>query len=161
MNVRGKAVVRGGRCEPRRRTRVNHRRRVVKPGDIRTGALMLSWDKPEGNLFTALAVSGMKVARAWFGLCSGTGELLGVTRVPVDWCGCSPGGRQVANTASRRVPGACQEGGTSRSSAEALVMGVERRGRVVVCRPAINQVLGGIAWARQDQRGSRLTFRRS
>jgi hypothetical protein len=97
VNVRGKAVVRGGRCEPRRRTRVNHRRRVVKPGDIKTGALMLSWDKSEGNLFTALAVSGMKVARAWFGLCNGTGELLGATRVPVDWNGDSPGGRQAAN----------------------------------------------------------------
>jgi len=63
---------------------VNHRRRVVKLGDIKTGALMLSWDKPEGYLFTALAVSGMKVARAWFGLCSGTGELLDTIRVFVD-----------------------------------------------------------------------------
>jgi hypothetical protein len=39
---------------------VNHRRRVVKPGGIKTGALMLSWDESEGNLFTALAVPGMK-----------------------------------------------------------------------------------------------------
>jgi hypothetical protein len=85
VNVRGKAVVRGGRYEPRRRTKVNHRRRVVKPGDIKTGVLMLSWDKSEGNLPTALAVSGMKVARAWFGLCNGTGELLDTTRVPMDW----------------------------------------------------------------------------
>jgi hypothetical protein len=46
---------------------------------------MLSWDKSEGNLSTALAVSGMKVARAWFGLCNGTGELLGATRIP--WIG--------------------------------------------------------------------------
>ena len=59
---------------------MNHRRRVVKLGDIKTGALMLSWDKPKGYLFTALAVSGMKVARAWFGLCSGTGELLDTIR---------------------------------------------------------------------------------
>jgi hypothetical protein len=50
-------------------------------GDIKTGALMLSWDKPEGNLFTALAVSGMKMARAWLGLCNGTGELLDMIRV--------------------------------------------------------------------------------
>lgn len=48
---------------------------------------MLSWDKPEGYLSTALAVLGMKVARAWFGLCNGTGELLDATRVPVDWNG--------------------------------------------------------------------------
>jgi hypothetical protein len=49
-------------------------------GDIKIGALMLSWDKPEGCLFTALAVSGMKVARAWLGLCNGTGELLDTIR---------------------------------------------------------------------------------
>jgi hypothetical protein len=97
VNVRGKAVVRGGRYEPRRRTRVNHRRRVVKPGGIKTRALMLSWDKPEGNLLTALAVPGMKMARAWLGLCDGTGELLGATRVSVDWSGNLPGGRQAAN----------------------------------------------------------------
>src|SRR3954467_6338217 len=96
VNVRGKAVVRGGRYEPRRRTRVNHRRCVVKPGGIKTRALMLSWDESEGNLSTALAVPGMKMARAWLGLCNGTGELLGTTRVPVDWHGDSPGGRQVA-----------------------------------------------------------------
>jgi hypothetical protein len=62
---------------------VNHRRRVVKPGDIKTRALMLSWDEPEGNLSTALAVSGMKMARAWLGLCDGTGEPLGAIRVSV------------------------------------------------------------------------------
>jgi hypothetical protein len=53
-------------------------------GDIKTGALMLSWDKPEGNLFTALAVSGMKRARAWLGLCKGTGELLDMIQVSVE-----------------------------------------------------------------------------
>ena len=46
---------------------MNHRRRVVKPGGIKTGALMLSWDESEGNLFTALAVPGMKMARACLG----------------------------------------------------------------------------------------------
>ena len=45
---------------------------------------MLSWDKPEGNLFTALAVSGMKMARAWLGLCKGTGELLDMIQVSAD-----------------------------------------------------------------------------
>jgi hypothetical protein len=97
VNVRGKAVVRGGRYEPRRRTRVNHRRRVVKPGGIKTRALMLSWDESEGNLSTALAVPGMKMTRAWLGLCNGTGELLSATRVPEDWNRNSPGDRQVAN----------------------------------------------------------------
>jgi hypothetical protein len=97
VNVRGKAVVRGGRYEPRRRTRVNHRRRVVKPGGIKTRVLMLSWDESEGNLSTALAVPGMKMARAWLGLCNGTGELLGATWVLEDWNRNSPGDRQVAN----------------------------------------------------------------
>jgi hypothetical protein len=46
---------------------------------------MLSWDESEGNLSTALAVPGMKMARAWLGLCNGTGELLSATRVPEDW----------------------------------------------------------------------------
>lgn len=58
---------------------------------------MLPWDKSEGNLFTALAVPGMKVARAWFGLCNGTGELLSATRVRVDWNRNPPGDRQAAN----------------------------------------------------------------
>ncbi len=62
---------------------MNHRRRVVRLGGIKTRALMLSWDKPEGNLSTALAVSGMKMARAWFGLCNGTGELLDMIQVSV------------------------------------------------------------------------------
>jgi hypothetical protein len=97
VNVRGKAVVRGGRYEPRRRTRVNHRRRVVKPGGIKTRVLMLSWDESEGNLSTALAVPGMKMARAWLGLCNGTGELLSATWVLEDWNRNSPGDRQVAN----------------------------------------------------------------
>jgi hypothetical protein len=100
---------------------------------------MLSRDQSEGNLFTALAVSGMKVARAWLGLCSGTGELLDARWVAADSCRFPPGGRQVAQTASRRVPGARQEGGTARSSDEVPVMGVERRGRAVECCPVINQ----------------------
>jgi hypothetical protein len=58
---------------------------------------MLSWDESEGNLSTALAVPGMKMARAWLGLCNGTGELLSATRVPEDWNRNSPEDRQAAN----------------------------------------------------------------
>jgi hypothetical protein len=58
---------------------------------------MLSWDESEGNLSTALAVPGMKMARAWLGLCNGTGELLGTTGLPMDWNGKPPGDRQAAN----------------------------------------------------------------
>jgi hypothetical protein len=39
---------------------------------------------------------------------------------------------------------ACQEGGTSRSSGEALVTGVERRGRVAGSRSDGQPVMGGI-----------------
>ena len=39
---------------------------------------------------------------------------------------------------------ACQEGGTSRSSDEAPVMGMERRGRVAECRSNDQPVMGGI-----------------
>ena len=52
-------------------------------GDIKTRALTLSWDQPDGCLFIGLAVSGMKVARAQSGLYSGTGELLGVKQQAV------------------------------------------------------------------------------
>lgn len=62
---------------------MNHRGRVVKPGGIKTGALMLFRDESEGYLSTALAVPGMKMARAWLGLCNGTGELLDTRWVPV------------------------------------------------------------------------------
>jgi hypothetical protein len=37
---------------------------------------MLSREESDGCLFIGLAVSGMKVARARFRLCNGTGELL-------------------------------------------------------------------------------------
>ena len=77
--------------------KVNHRRRVVTLGDIKTGALMPSWDKSKGYLFTALVVSGMKMARVWLGLCKGTGELLDMIRVYVDGSRNLPGDRQVAN----------------------------------------------------------------
>jgi hypothetical protein len=58
---------------------------------------MLSWDKSEGDLPTALAVPGMKMARAWLGLCNGTGELLGTIWVQADWSENPSGGRQAAN----------------------------------------------------------------
>ena len=63
------------------------------------------WDEPGGCLLTGLVVSGVKVARARFRLQHGTWELLTL------W-------------------GGCEGGGLSRSSGEAPVMGVERRGWV-------------------------------
>ncbi len=43
---------------------------------------MLSRDEPDGSLLTGLVVSGMKVARARFRLCNGTGELLDAKELP-------------------------------------------------------------------------------
>ena len=91
---------------------------------------MLSREEPDGCLLIGLVVSGMKVARARSGLHNGTGELLDAKQrsswVEVD--------RERGST-----PVACQEGGTPRSSGEAPVMGVERRGRVVGFRSTINR----------------------
>lgn len=58
---------------------------------------MLSRDESEGNLSTALAVPGMKMARAWLGLCNGTRELLVTSWVLAGWNQYPPGERQVAN----------------------------------------------------------------
>ena len=44
--------------------------------DIKTRVLLLPWDKSGGDLLTALAVSGTKVARARFRLQHGTRETL-------------------------------------------------------------------------------------
>lgn len=119
---------------------MNHRRRVVKPGDIKTRALTLFWDESEGNLFTALAVSGMKMARAWPGLCNGTGELLDTMWVSVDWDRNPAGDRQVAHPRVVEYRVRVKGGGTSRSSGEGFVMGLERRGRAVGSCPVINHM---------------------
>ena len=55
------------------------------------------------------------------------------------WSGPREGVSQTVKSRERGVPVARQEGGTPRSSEEAPVMGVERRGRVVGSRSVINQ----------------------
>jgi hypothetical protein len=59
---------------------------------------MLSWDKSDGCLFTGLAVSGIKVARAQSGLCNGTGELLDAKQRSAGWRGEREGETQVAKS---------------------------------------------------------------
>jgi len=52
---------------------VNHHSSVETVlDDIKTGEVMLLRDKPIGNLLTGWAVSGIEMARAWFGLLCGT-----------------------------------------------------------------------------------------
>jgi hypothetical protein len=58
--------------------------------DIKTGVQLLPRDEPGGYLFTALVVSGMKVARARFGHWCGTWERL----APIPSAGCWPGWRK-------------------------------------------------------------------
>jgi hypothetical protein len=73
--LRKRRAVERVRCEPRRRAKANHpmtgRKRI---DDIETGAESALRDEPGGNLLTAQAVSGLKVARARFGLRCGTWE---------------------------------------------------------------------------------------
>jgi hypothetical protein len=76
--------------------------------DIETGAESLPRDEPGGNLSTALAVSGLKVARTRFRLWCGTWEPVAPIRRPFTGCSTAPrspeGGPQVAGTARGRVP---------------------------------------------------------
>ena len=110
-------------------------------GDIRTG--MSSWlrDKSEGYLSTALVVSGMKRARARSRLLHGRGEPVVLESLSGDGWG---GGRSSSGrNHERRSTGPGHRGGPSCSSDEAPVMGVERRGRVIRVRSAINRHDGG------------------
>jgi hypothetical protein len=95
-------------------------RRRNDSGGIETGVLLKSRDESGGCLFLGLAVSGVQVARARSWLWHGTWEL-------------------------HTLVGGGVGGGLSRSSDEAPVMGVERRGWVARIQSRINQrVLGGV-----------------
>lgn len=73
--MRKRRAVERVRCEPRRRAKANQpmtgRKRT---DDIKTGVESLPRDELGGNLSTARAVSGLKVARARFRLWCGTWE---------------------------------------------------------------------------------------
>jgi len=97
--------------------------------DFKTRVPLLPWDKPGGNLSTALAGSGIEVARARFRRQRGTWERLALTSTVDGW-------RLRGRTASsgnceRESTCAGQAGGPPRSSGDAPVMGAERRGRIV------------------------------
>jgi len=90
---------------------------------------MRSWDKPGGDLFTAPAASGVKRARARFRLLHGTGEPV----VLESKRGNARGGGSTSSGRNRKrlSTGPGHGGGPSRSSDEAAVMAVERRGRTI------------------------------
>ena len=125
-------------------------RRRKRIGDIETRVESLLWDESGGCLLIGQAVSGVKVARAWSGLSCGTRE-------PVALTGRLASGVVVARGRSfqARTPssGNCEgesscaghRGGPSRISGEGSVIGLERRGRVVLAGLAINRLrVGGV-----------------
>jgi hypothetical protein len=69
--------------------------RVENPiEDIKTEVVQLSREEPGGNLLTAQAVSGVKVARAWSGLLHGTCEPV-IPMMPArDWGRYQMGGKR-------------------------------------------------------------------
>lgn len=72
--------------------------------DIETGCAIHARDESGGDLSTAQAVSGIKMARAWFGLWYGTWEPVASTVCGQVSSGGREGGRQGAETPRRRVP---------------------------------------------------------
>ena len=125
-------------------------RRRKRIGDIKTGVESLLRDEPGGCLLIGQAVSGVKVARAWSGLLCGTRE-------PVAPTGCSASGAvfSCGRSFQARTPssGNCEgesscaghRGGPSRISVERSVIGLERRGRVVLAGLTINRrLVGGV-----------------
>ena len=72
--------------------------------DIETRVQLLPWDEPGGDLLTALAVSGTKVARARFRLQHKTWESLAPMRSVGCWTGRRKEEPQAAETARGSVP---------------------------------------------------------
>jgi len=108
--------------------------------DVRTGAEKRLWDESEGYLFTALAASGVKRARARSWLLHGTGEPVVLESSPGWWGGESfPSG---GNREGQSI-GPGHRGGPSRSSGETSVMEVERRRRVIRVSVACQPEMGG------------------
>jgi retron-type reverse transcriptase len=119
-------------------------RRRKRIGDIETGVESLPWDESGGCLLIGQAVSGVKVARAWSGLSCGTREPVAPTGWSASGAVLSCGRVSQARTSSS---GNCEgesscaghRGGPSRISGEGSVIGLERRGRVVLAGLAINR----------------------
>jgi hypothetical protein len=115
--------------------------------DIKSGECSFSRDESGGCLFIDQVVSGMHAARAWVRLLHGTWEPV------VSWddrpvvCDLRLVGR--GRTPSGRIregksTDARHRGGSSGSSVEGPVMGLERSGRAVQARSSVNhEVVGG------------------
>ena len=118
-------------------------RRRKRIGDIETGVESLLRDESGGCLSTGQVVSGVKVARAWSGLLCGTREPVAPTGGSASGAVLSCGRAFQARTPSS---GNCEgessraghRGGPSRIGVEGSVIGLERRGRVVLVSLAVN-----------------------
>jgi hypothetical protein len=116
-------------------------------GWLETGVELLPRDEPGGCLLTGQVVSGVKVARAWSGLSWELGNLSPRARgrpVAQAWPAAAGGGE---NPEQRELRGESSDGGhrggPSRSSDEGPVMGLERRGRVVLVSLAVDHLRAG------------------
>jgi len=114
----------------------------------RTGVDKMLRDEPGGSLLTGQVVSGMKVARARFGLRCGTWEPV-APRPPmasgaVFGLRLLRGKREPEQQKLRGLSSdAGHRGGPTRSSGEGPVMGLERRGRVVRAGLTVNRLWAG------------------
>jgi len=121
------------RYESRRRASANHHIGVVT--DIPTSkpkATTTFGTSPSDILLTGWAVSGVEVARARFRRVHGTAG----TRAR------DAKGRSQAMKSEAASTDARSGGGSPRSSVEATVIVVERRGRVVPAEPRVNSPFG-------------------
>lgn len=97
--------------------------------DIKTGEGMLTRDKLGGSLPIGQAVSGIKAARAWFGLSCGT----------VGTLDCNAQGKRSKQRSCKAESTKVQlRGGRARSSNETAVMAAEQRGSIIRLRPTAN-----------------------
>jgi hypothetical protein len=115
---------------------------------IKTGVELLPREEPGGCLLTGQVVPGTKVARAWSWLSCGTREPVAPIGRPASGasvaCGRSSGARTPSSgNCEGESSDAGHRGGPTRSSDEGLVMGLERRGRVVLASLAVNRLWVG------------------
>jgi hypothetical protein len=97
--------------------------------DIKSGESPLPREECRGRLFTACAVSGMKVARAHYRLLYGTWEpVISMLREKLKW----RSHKSLSTDVGHR-------GGPARSSVEGAVMALERRGWVIPQYTLVNR----------------------
>ena len=145
LSVAEKARYQRVRCGSRRRAKaIPLLRRRKRMNGIETGVVSLLRDEPGGSLLIGQVVPGVKGARAWSGLLCGTREPVAPMGRPASGavlsCGRSSGARTPSSgNCEGESSDAGHRGGPTRISDEGPVMGLERRGRVVLVSLAANR----------------------